>query len=158
MASPSFIQALTAVLSPESRILIDESSAEFKASMNRWTNFNLKVPSAIVQPASEDDVVTTVKELVSTSIPFTPSSGGHSCFSSIAKDGVIIDLSRFTGVEVDEAQSLATIKGGTLMKELQTVLHPYKHFTGTCAFHEIDSLKPNLLTTVQLSVVETRSG
>ena len=130
MADSTFIQGLTAVLSSESRILTDESSAKFKASMDRWTKYNLKVPSAIIQPATENDVVTTVKELVSASIPFTPSSGGHSCFSSIGKEGVIIDLSRFTGVEVDAANGFATIKGGTLMKELQTSLHPYKHFTG----------------------------
>jgi FAD/FMN-containing dehydrogenase len=137
MTSPSFIQSLTAELSPESRVLTDESSAEFKASMNRWTDYDLKMPSAIVQPATEDDMATTVKELVSASIPFVPSSGGHSCFSSIGKDGVIIDLSRFRGVEVDVANGLATVKGGTLMKELQAVIHSYKHFAGTFGIHEI---------------------
>lgn len=132
MASPSFVQALTAALSPHSRVLTDERSTEFKKSMDRWTNYGLKTPSAIVQPATEDDVVTTVKKLVDASIPFVPAASGHwaSC-SSIGKDGVIIDLSRFTGVEVDEARSLATVKGGTLMKEFQTTLHSYKHFAGT---------------------------
>jgi FAD/FMN-containing dehydrogenase len=136
MATPGFLQSLTAELSPESRVLADENSAEFKASMNRWTNYDLKTPSAIVQPATETDVVSTVKKLVSASIPFVPSSGGHSCFSSIGKDGVIIDLSRFAGVEVDVANGLATVKGGTLMKELQAALHPHKYFSGQFGCHE----------------------
>lgn len=130
MASPSFIQSLTAILSSKSQILTNESSADFKASMHRWTNCGLKVPSAIVQPATEEDVVATVKELVSASVPFVPASGGHSTFSSVGKPGVIIDLSRFTGVEVDVARGVATAKGGTLMKEFQAALHPHKHFAG----------------------------
>lgn len=130
MANPTFAQSLAATLSSNSRILTDESSEDFKTSMDRWTNYGLKVPSAIIQPTTEEDVVTTVKELVSASIPFVPAAGGHSCFSSIGKNGVIIDLSRFTGVEVHEARGLATIKGGTLMKEFQAALHPHNQFAG----------------------------
>jgi len=141
MASPSFFESLATLLPAGSRVLTDESSAEFKASMNRWTNYDLKVPSAIVQPATEEDVATAVRELVSASIPFVPSSGGHSSFSSIGKDGVVIDLSQFTGVEVDVKNGTATVVGGTLMKELQTALHPHKHFAGMFPSHETPCLR-----------------
>jgi FAD/FMN-containing dehydrogenase len=57
-------------------------------------------------------------------------SGGHSPFSSSGKDGVIIDLCYFTGVEVDEVHSFATVKGGTLTKDLQAALHAHKRFAG----------------------------
>lgn len=147
MASLGFVQSLTAILSDKSRILTDEGSDDFKTSMDRWTSFGLKVPSAIVQPATEQDVVTTVKELVSASIPFVPASGGHSCFSSIGKDGVIIDLSRFTGVEVDEAKSVATVRGGTLMKEFQAALHQHKRFAG--AYQLVMSTYPKPLVARQ---------
>lgn len=143
MASLSFVQSLSAILSAESQILTDEGSDGFKASMNRWTSCGLKVPFAIVQPATEQDVVTAVKELVSASIPFVPASGGHSCFSSIGKEGVIIDLSRFTGVEVDEAKGVATVRGGTLMKEFQAALHPHKRFAG--AYQLVMSIYPRPL-------------
>lgn len=130
MASPSFVQSLAATLSSNSRILTDESSEEFKTSMERWSNYGLNVPSAIIQPTNEEEIVATVKELVSASIPFVPAAGGHSCFSSIGKNGVIVDLAHFTGVDVDEAGGFATIKGGTLMKEFQAALHPHKQFAG----------------------------
>lgn len=130
MATPTFISSLSIALSPEARVLSEKTSAEFKDSLARWSDYGIQTPSAIVQPATEKDIVTAVKELVSASIPFVPASGGHSPFSTIGKDGVVIDLSRFTGVEVDEANNLATIKGGTLAKQVQTVLHPYKRFVG----------------------------
>lgn len=130
MPSLEFFQSLMSLLSSDGKVLMDESSPDFQSSMDRWTRLDLEVPTAIVQPGTEDDVVTAVKELVSASIPFVPASGGHSSFSSIGKSGVIIDLSLFTGVEVDEANSIAIVNGGTLMKEFQTVLHTHKHFAG----------------------------
>ncbi|KAF3008217.1 hypothetical protein E8E14_009289 [Neopestalotiopsis sp. 37M] len=128
MADPNFISSLADSLSAESGILGDESSTEWKASMDRWSHYSLKTPSAIIQPKTEADVVTAVQRLVSASIPFVPASGGHSPFSTVGKEGVIIDLSQFSGVKVDETNDLATVRGGTLMKELQTALHTHGRF------------------------------
>ncbi|KAH6655659.1 hypothetical protein BKA67DRAFT_657583 [Truncatella angustata] len=41
-------------------------------------------------------------------------------------EGVIIELSLFTGVEVNEVKELAVIKGSTLIKELQSPFMPIK--------------------------------
>ncbi|ETS83867.1 hypothetical protein PFICI_05743 [Pestalotiopsis fici W106-1] len=128
MADSNFISSLAGSLSAESRVLSDERSADWKDSMNRWSHYGLKMPSAIVRPKTEADVVTAVQKLVSASIPFVPASGGHSPFSYIGKEGVVIDLSQFTGVEVNETKDLATVRGGTLMKELQTSLHAHGRF------------------------------
>ncbi|KAI2615209.1 FAD-binding domain-containing protein [Hypoxylon sp. NC1633] len=128
MASESFLSSLSSKLSPETKVLRDAKSSDFKASMERWSNYDLKVPFAIVQPASESDVVHTVREAIVAGVPFVPVSGGHSQWSSIGQVGIIIDLSRYKGVTVDAANHLATVRGGTLMKELQTTLHPHKQF------------------------------
>ncbi|KAF8191661.1 hypothetical protein K438DRAFT_1830907 [Mycena galopus ATCC 62051] len=128
MAIDSFFSTLASTLSPNSKILRDEKSPDFVKSMERWSNYNLNLPLAIVQPASEEDVVRTVQEALKASIPFVPASGGHSLWSTIGRDGIIVDLSQYTGVAVDAANNLATVKGGTLMKELQTALHPHKQF------------------------------
>lgn len=132
MATHNFISSLAIALSPEARVLSEQSSPEFKDSLTRWSEYGIQMPSAVVQPATENDIITAVKELVSASISFVPASGGHSPFSTVGKEGVIIDLSRFTGVEVDEATNFATIKGGTLSKQVQTALHRYKRFAGMC--------------------------
>ncbi|KAI0172810.1 hypothetical protein GGR52DRAFT_572627 [Hypoxylon sp. FL1284] len=128
MASESFLSSLQSKLSSESKVLRDAKSEGFEASMGRWSNYNLKTPFAIVQPASENDVVHTVREAIAASVPFVPASGGHSQWSSIGQDGIIIDLSRYKGVTVDAANNLATVRGGTRMKELQVALHPHKQF------------------------------
>lgn len=132
MATPTFISSLAIALSSEARVLSEQNSADFKDSLARWSDYGIQTPSAVVQPATENDIITAVKQLVSASIPFVPASGGHSPFSTVGKDGVVIDLSHFNGVEVDEANNLATIKGGTLAKKVQTTLHPYNRFVGMC--------------------------
>ncbi|KAK6949009.1 hypothetical protein Daesc_009081 [Daldinia eschscholtzii] len=128
MASAALISSLLHKLSPESKILSDAESADFQASMKRWSNYNLQVPYAIVQPANENDIVRTVKEAVSAGVPFVPASGGHSPWSSIDQKGVIIDLSRYKGVSVDAPNNVVTVRGGTRMKEFQAALHPHKQF------------------------------
>lgn len=122
--------ALKALLSPNGRVLGDRNSADFKNAISRWSDCRRRQPFRIVQPATEQDVVVAVKELVDVSIAFVTQSGGHSPFSTIGSDGVLIDMSRFTGVDVDEANNLVTVKGGTLAKQLQTALHPYKRLVG----------------------------
>lgn len=131
MAIEDFVRALEGRLSPGSRILKDKTSAEFVASMRRWSDLHVRTPSAVVQPASEQDVVHTVRDAVASGIPLVPVAGGHSTWSTIGEEGIVVDLSRYRGVTVDPAVCLATVRGGTLAKELQTALHPHKLFTGT---------------------------
>jgi len=56
----NFTRDLRDKLSPESRILIDAEDAEFKASCERWSNIDLKIPGAVFRPAIEKDVVIIV--------------------------------------------------------------------------------------------------
>ncbi|KAK7737330.1 hypothetical protein SLS53_006633 [Cytospora paraplurivora] len=128
MASLTFLSELSESLSSDSRVIADHDSPEFASSMERWSNYGLKVPSAIIQPASEQDIVLVVQALLKASIPFVPASGGHSPFSTIDQGGVVLELNRYKGVEVDASKNRATIKGGTLMKELQVALHPHTQF------------------------------
>lgn len=133
MTSHSVLTSLANTLSPSSRVLVDHESPEFVASMKRWSNYGLNIPFGIIQPGSEQDIVTSIKALTKNSIPFVPASGGHSPWSTIDQNGIIVDLSRYKGVDVDTSKKLATVKGGTLMKEFQTALHPHKQFAGMSA-------------------------
>ncbi|KAK6845397.1 hypothetical protein PG995_015507 [Apiospora arundinis] len=124
----NFISSLTGKLSSGSKVLSDQAVPEFRAAMGRWSNIDVKVPFAIVQPADEQDIASTVQGALEAGIPFVPASGGHSLWSTIGQEGIIIDLSRYTGVEYNAETNEATAKGGTLMKEMQTTLHPHKRF------------------------------
>ncbi|KAL1988299.1 hypothetical protein VTN96DRAFT_274 [Rasamsonia emersonii] len=124
-----FVDALRAKLSSDSHVLTDPQHAEFKDSLQRWSNIDLKVPRAIVRPANETDAVTTVKEAVNASIPFVCASGGHSTWSTIDQHGFVLDLSLYREVVPDPANNVVTVKGGVLMKELQLALNKAGQFT-----------------------------
>lgn len=77
-------------LSPESQILLDKSAPEFNKSLKRWPDYQVHAPLAIMQPASEQDILISVQELLKTSISFVPATGGNTPYSTI-EDGVILD-------------------------------------------------------------------
>jgi len=56
-------------------------------------------------------------------------SGGHSEWSTIGSSGIIIDLSRYSGVEVDKAAKTATLTGGVLAKQVSVSLAKAGLFT-----------------------------
>ncbi|KAJ7697273.1 hypothetical protein B0H14DRAFT_2418268, partial [Mycena olivaceomarginata] len=84
------LSSLASRLSPDVRILQDAQSPDCTASLARGSNYGVKMPFAIVQPASEDDirVVHIVRESAKASVPFVSASGGHSPWSTIGEDGI----------------------------------------------------------------------
>jgi hypothetical protein len=67
-----------------------------------------------------------VQELV----PFVIKSGGHSEWSTIDDNGIIIDLSRYTGIKVDSEAQTATLRGSISLKEVAVALADDGLFTG----------------------------
>lgn len=57
-------------------------------------------------------------------------SGGHSEWSTIGKEGVIIDLTQFSGVEVDAEAKTAVLRGSILSKQVAVALAEAGLFTG----------------------------
>lgn len=72
-------------------------------------------------------------------MPFVIKSGGHSEWSTIDGSGVIIDLSKYAGVEVDSQTQTATLRGSILSKEVAVALADVGLFAGE--FHCIFVLK-----------------
>lgn len=71
-----------------------------------------------------------VKWAVDASIPFVTKSGGHSQYSTIGSNGIIIDLTRYSGVKVDKAAKTATLTGSVLNKQVGVALANEGLFTG----------------------------
>jgi len=63
---------LHSTLSKDAQVLTDIDSGEFRESMNRWSDTDVKIPAAIFKPACEDDVLKIVLSL-SLHIPFPKS-------------------------------------------------------------------------------------
>lgn len=64
------------------------------------------------------------------SIPLVPKSGGHSPWSTIGTEGIIIDLSLYSDVRVDAGARTATVIGSVLAKEVSVRLAEAGLFTG----------------------------
>ena len=56
-------------------------------------------------------------------MPFVAKSGGHSQWSTIGAEGIIIDLTNFSNVAVDKANSTVRVTGGVLNKQLIEALY-----------------------------------
>jgi hypothetical protein len=61
MSITNLTHELRALLSPKALILDDRDSDDFKSALVRWSDVDLQVPTAIIKPAAEDDIVVTVR-------------------------------------------------------------------------------------------------
>ncbi|KFY79959.1 hypothetical protein V499_01108 [Pseudogymnoascus sp. VKM F-103] len=113
----SIITDLSSKLSENAKI-VTEQGDEWRVLMERWTDIGKHTPAAIVCVATEADIQETVKLCVSRGVKFVPKAGGHSLWSTIGADGVIIDLTAFNAVVVDKEAGIVTVSGGTQIKDV----------------------------------------
>lgn len=60
MALNNLVKGLALKLSPDAKILTASDSQQFQRRLERWSDLDLKIPSAIVVPATEQDVAIVV--------------------------------------------------------------------------------------------------
>ncbi|KAI2889713.1 CAZyme family AA7 [Aspergillus niger] len=125
----SQLSVLQAAVGADCEILRDPLDAHFQQRLARWTDIDRKVPAAIVLPRTEDGCLKTVQWALKLSIPFVPKSGGHSPWSTIGTEGIIIDLSLYSDVRVDAGARTATVIGSVLAKEVSVRLAEADLFT-----------------------------
>ncbi|TVY18018.1 FAD-linked oxidoreductase azaL [Lachnellula arida] len=128
MTMISQLPELKSLLTPACQILTDPNDAKFVDYLKRWTDIDLKAPGAIVLPTSESDCQKIVQWASKSSVPFVMKSGGHSEYSTIGSNGIILDLSLYKGVEVDISSGTATLKGSVLSKDVATALAEAGYF------------------------------
>src|SRR5215211_1391711 len=84
-----------------------------------WNRMVDRRPAAVVRPARPEDVVAALRFAREHELPIAVRSGGHSIPGlSTCDDGIVIDLSRMTGVRVDPSERTARVNGGALLGEL----------------------------------------
>ncbi|KAL9094515.1 MAG: hypothetical protein Q9165_003074 [Trypethelium subeluteriae] len=118
MSIAAQIPLLRATVSSSCNILTDQYDAAFNEYMRRWSDIDKKTPGAIVLPTSEQDIQRTVQWAVKSSIPFVIKSGGHSEWSTIGINGIIIDLSQYSAIQVNKEAHTVILKGSVLSKEV----------------------------------------
>jgi FAD/FMN-containing dehydrogenase len=84
-----------------------------------WNNTIDRRPALIVRPTGADDVVAALRFAREQDLVIAVRCGGHSIPGfSTCDDGIVIDLSRMRGAEVDPGRRTAKVRGGSLLAEL----------------------------------------
>ena len=84
-----------------------------------WNGMIDRYPALVVRPTSAGDVVEAIRFAREEELTVAVRSGGHSIPGfSTCDDGIVIDLSRMNGVQVDAAEHTAWVNGGALLGEL----------------------------------------
>jgi FAD/FMN-containing dehydrogenase len=84
-----------------------------------WNGMVDRRPALVVRPTSTADVVSAVRFARGQDLLVAVRGGGHSISGlSTCDGGIVIDLSRLRGAEVDPATRIARVNGGALLGEL----------------------------------------
>jgi FAD/FMN-containing dehydrogenase len=84
-----------------------------------WNGSIDRRPALIVRPTGTEDVVTALRYAREADLLVAVRCGGHSIPGlSTCDDGIVIDLARIHGAEVDPERRMARVGGGSLLAEL----------------------------------------
>ncbi|KAK3381236.1 FAD-dependent oxygenase [Podospora didyma] len=126
---------LAARLSSTTKIYLPGSNG-FNASGERWSYLEAPKVNIVVVPATENDVVQTVKFAALFNLPFLAFNGVHGAITTLGRMdyGIEIDLSQLSSVQIAPDGMTAKIGGGTLSKTITDTLWPAgkETVTGTC--------------------------
>lgn len=96
------------------------------SSSPHWRNWGLNQscePTAIIAPASMDELADAVRSAVRKGLHVRAAGAGHSITPIVPTDGVLVDPSRLTGItDVDEATGRVTMLAGTTLRDLGPAL------------------------------------
>ncbi|KAJ0335661.1 hypothetical protein COL922a_008924 [Colletotrichum nupharicola] len=107
-------QALVASLSSTAKVFYSGSD-DFNNVTTRWSNLEMPTVNVAVRPATENDVVETVKFANKKGLPFLATNSAHGAITTLGKmkSGILLDLDELTGVEIAADGQTVTVAGGT---------------------------------------------
>ncbi len=94
-------------------------SADYDAARVVWNGMVDRRPAMVARCSGVDDVIGAIRFARDQDLVIAVRSGGHSVGGfSTCDGGIVIDLSRMRGVQVDRERRAARVNGGTLLSEL----------------------------------------
>jgi FAD/FMN-containing dehydrogenase len=99
--------------------IVRPDDAGYDAARAVWNSMIDRRPALVVRPNGTADVVAALRFARDRDLLVAVRCGGHSIPGfSTCDDGIVIDLSRMRGVEVDPARRTARVRGGSLLAQL----------------------------------------
>ena len=94
-------------------------SAGYDAARIVWNAMIDRRPAIVARCDGVDDVVRSIRFAREQDLAIAVRSGGHSVGGfSTCDDGIVIDLSLMRGARVDPERRIASVRGGSLLREL----------------------------------------
>src|SRR3954454_597561 len=107
--------------------IVRPGDASYDAARAVWNSMIDRRPALIVRPTDTADVVAALRYAREQELVVAVRSGGHSIPGfSTCDDGIVIDLSRMRGVDVDPERRTARVRGGSLLAELDDAAQAHR--------------------------------
>ena len=99
--------------------IVTPGDPDYDAARVVWNGMIDRRPALVVRPTSTEDVVAAVRLAREQSLLVAVRGGGHSIPGhSTCDSGIVIDMQRLRGAEVDPSARTARVRGGALLGEL----------------------------------------
>lgn len=115
--------------------IINCSNYSYNNLRRVWNMAIDKYPFLIIYPIDDEDVSNTINYVIKNSLPFRIRSGGHSYEGySVLNDGVVVDLSYLSQIEIEENNNIVIVSGGVRNQDLCNFLtsKQYPFLGGDC--------------------------
>ena len=80
---------------------------------------HMQMPRYVVLPRTKDQVIELVRLANSRGLPYAVRGNGGSVFGFVFTDGIVIDMNRMKGIEIDRENWVAVVEPGVTSFELQ---------------------------------------
>ncbi|KAI1250958.1 hypothetical protein MGN70_008019 [Eutypa lata] len=116
-------KALRDVLSPAAEVYL-QNTTQFEAVAIRWSVLEEPTANIAVVPATEDDVVQTVKYAKKVDLPILAYNTAHAAITTLGRMdyGIEIYLGELSSVEIAQDNKTVTVGGGTPSKAVTDAL------------------------------------
>ena len=117
---PSLSEAVTTLAGTFTGQLLRPADPGYDEARAVWNGMADRRPALVVRPTDVDGVVAALRFAREQDLLIAVRGGGHSIPGlSTCDDGIVIDLSRIRGVEIDPDKRTARVRGGSLLGDLR---------------------------------------